>query len=348
MFIVKPILAAVLCAVLLTHPGSGQTVVVFGQVANAGVPAAGLTVSLVHQEIGRIDPVATDGLGRFVIPRVPVQQAPYYLEIYWGPTIVRRDTVRVDSSAAEDGRVRIDDIALRRRGSAAPAVVAAVPTPPARPDTIVRYDSTFVFDSTVVHDSVRVEYPLLALAKDTVLFFDTLVVHDTLVLADTVATSWRFGVGVGFASLNTGGYSFRAPGIGLLGARGRAWYLTLAIGYRPGGGTSSDSLFAGDTGDRQQTMLALTLSHYPNAGWIGGAAGFSGSWESIPEFDEYLRRAGGITVGPRARLGLLADRADVVLGVDFQLSNISEFGRPGEKTLAPGLAVRITFNYVFR
>ena len=348
MFIVRSALAAALCVAFVAQAGSGQSVVVFGEVANQGVPAAGLTVSLIHEEVGRIDPVATDGLGRFVIPRVPLQQAAYYLEVYWGPTIVHRDTVRVDRRAVADGRVRVNIIALNRRASPAPRALASLPVSPARPDTVVRLDSTFVFDSTVVYDSIRVEYPLLALARDTVLFFDTLVVRDTLVLVDTVTTSWRFGVGIDLASLHTGGYTFRAPGLELIGARGRAWYLALAIGYRPGGGTSADSLFPGDTGDRQQTMLALTLSYFPKAGWIGGAAGFLGAWESIPEFDEYLRRAGGITVGPRARLGLLGDRADVVLGVDFQLSNLSEFGRPGEKTLAPGLATRITFNYVFR
>ena len=102
------------------------------------------------------------------------------------------------------------------------------------------------------------------------------------------------------------------------------------------------------TAQREELAKLQQRSSVPKAGWIGGAAGFLGAWESIPEFDEYLRRAGGITVGPRVRLGLLGDRADVVLGVDFQLSNLSEFGRPGEKTLAPGLATRITFNYVFR
>jgi hypothetical protein len=163
-----------------------------------------------------------------------------------------------------------------------------------------------------------------------------------------LTTTWHFGAGVSFASLNTSGFAFRAPALELLGSRGRAWYLTLSIGYWPNGTTGADSLYPGDTGDRQQTMLALQLSHYPKAGWIGGAVGFLGAWESVPEFDAYLNRASGITVGPRARLGLFHNLVDAVLGIDFQLANLSEFGQPGENGVAPGIATRITLNHVFQ
>ena len=70
-----------------------------------GIP--GLTVSLVHPTAGRSLPAKTDADGHFVIPNVPDEQGPYYLEIYWGSTLKYRKALAVTTP-----RVEVADIAL--------------------------------------------------------------------------------------------------------------------------------------------------------------------------------------------------------------------------------------------
>jgi hypothetical protein len=72
-----------------------QVSFVDGTVMNAqGQPLPGVTVSLVHQSLGRSTPAITDVSGHFFIPNVPMNQN-YYFEIYWGNQIIYRNTLLV-------------------------------------------------------------------------------------------------------------------------------------------------------------------------------------------------------------------------------------------------------------
>lgn len=59
-------------------------------------PIPGLTVSLVHPSIGRSYPSITDNLGRFLFSNVPLRNDPYYIEIYWGSTLMYRNTIVIN------------------------------------------------------------------------------------------------------------------------------------------------------------------------------------------------------------------------------------------------------------
>ncbi len=159
-------------------------------------------------------------------------------------------------------------------------------------------------------------------------------------------TGWHFGFGAGLASLNTGGFSFFVPAVTLLGDHNEEWYVSALLGWRPKTITA-DSIFTGDTGDRAEAIAAIQISRYFARTW-GGAVGIQAAWESIPEFDEFIKRAVGLTLGGRARIRVVPRRIETVFGLDFQLSNLSEFGTSGERTFAPGLAASVMFNYVFR
>jgi hypothetical protein len=60
-----------------------------------GLGAPGLTVSLIHPQMGRSAPSLTDGNGHFEWSAIPVQSEPYYLEIYWGEKLLYRQQVIV-------------------------------------------------------------------------------------------------------------------------------------------------------------------------------------------------------------------------------------------------------------
>jgi hypothetical protein len=163
---------------------------------------------------------------------------------------------------------------------------------------------------------------------------------------DGQQAGWRFGFGAGLASLNTGGFSFFVPAITLLGNYSEEWYVSGMLGWRPKTITA-DSVYTGDTGDRAEAIAAVQISRYFTRTW-GAAAGIQAAWESIPEFDEFIKRAVGLTLGGRARVRVVPRRVEAVFSFDFQLSNLSEFGTSGERTFAPGLAAGVTINYVFR
>ncbi len=66
-------------------------------------PLPGVTVSLVHPLIGRSNPSVTNMQGVYYFPNVPPQQQPYYIEAYWGNTLVYRNLV-----SYQGGSIRVD------------------------------------------------------------------------------------------------------------------------------------------------------------------------------------------------------------------------------------------------
>lgn len=77
-------------------PLHAQVAFVDGAVVNAqGQPLPGVTVSIVHQFVGRSTPATTNLTGYFFFANVPMHQMPYYLEIYWGNQLIYRNTLLV-------------------------------------------------------------------------------------------------------------------------------------------------------------------------------------------------------------------------------------------------------------
>ena len=186
------------------------------------------------------------------------------------------------------------------------------------------------------------------------------------VQTDTL-TGWRFGLGFGLSSLNYfpdqgdtddfSDFSFRVPAFTLFVALNEKWFFEALWGVRPVLGVFSKTsapAYTGDTSARRENVAAFHVSHYftearPDEIGIslGGALGYQLAWDVIPEFDEFVKRASGFTAGGRVRVGGLPKRIAAVLGLDFQSSDLSEFGTPGELTNVAGLVLSVTFNYVF-
>ena len=59
-------------------------------------PVPGVSVSLVHQKLGRSAPSRTDSYGRFGWTAIPVRPEPYYLEMYWGSNLIYRSQLLVN------------------------------------------------------------------------------------------------------------------------------------------------------------------------------------------------------------------------------------------------------------
>lgn len=59
-------------------------------------PIPGLKVSLIHPVLGRSAASFTDALGRYSILGLPLRPEPYYLEVYWGASLVFRAPVQVN------------------------------------------------------------------------------------------------------------------------------------------------------------------------------------------------------------------------------------------------------------
>ena len=65
---------------------------IYGQVISATRgPVAGVTVSLLHPSFGRSTPVFSQGNGAYFFSNVPPGQ--YYIEAYWGNTLLYRGVV---------------------------------------------------------------------------------------------------------------------------------------------------------------------------------------------------------------------------------------------------------------
>lgn len=64
--------------------------------APAQQPIPGLKVALIHPVLGRSAASFTDALGRYSILGLPLRPEPYYLEVYWGTSLVFRAPVQVN------------------------------------------------------------------------------------------------------------------------------------------------------------------------------------------------------------------------------------------------------------
>jgi hypothetical protein len=99
---------AMVFATILCYPQDASASTVAGRVLyKSGQPIPGLTVYLVHPNVGRSAPASTDSEGRFSIANVPQVAEPFYLEVYWGRTLKYRKTLVVSAP-----RVVVPDIAL--------------------------------------------------------------------------------------------------------------------------------------------------------------------------------------------------------------------------------------------
>jgi Carboxypeptidase regulatory-like domain len=91
--------ASLLLLLLILLPAVGaqaQTAAVSGRIVRGdGSPVPGLTVSLVHPQIGRSQPISSDETGHFVFYNVPIHPEAYYVEIYWGERLIYRNSVLV-------------------------------------------------------------------------------------------------------------------------------------------------------------------------------------------------------------------------------------------------------------
>lgn len=100
-------LALTLAAAFLPMGAASASTVQGRVVYQNGAPIPGITVYLVHPSAGRSTPVTTDSDGRFLIPNVPPQQTPFYVEVYWGRTLKYRKSLSVTTP-----RVAVPDIQL--------------------------------------------------------------------------------------------------------------------------------------------------------------------------------------------------------------------------------------------
>lgn len=78
---------------------SANQAVVQGQIIarSSNLPAPGLTVSLVHPNLGRSAPSVTDVYGRFIFYGIPIMPTPYFIEVYWGYQLIYRSTIFVNN-----------------------------------------------------------------------------------------------------------------------------------------------------------------------------------------------------------------------------------------------------------
>lgn len=221
---------------------------------------------------------------------------------------------------------------------------------------LVRYGRQVPFDAVMVHDSVidlsEHCFPVSPPAEDLgdiVVEFDRAVAAVAVVATEilrppdqrVLAQGWRVGVGGGLSTLFIGGMTFVAPTATVFGAKDSRWYVSVQGGWRPMAAAGDDPLFPDQVSTprpqfrpRAEGMLSAQVAYYPadstSLGWWGVAAGVGGAWETVRELDEFLERAYGITVGPRLRWNPLR-RFDVLLGVDLQAANLSEFGTPDSR-----------------
>ena len=96
---ILPIFAFLFCVFLSVEANAqfGTSTVVQGAFCSAqnGSPAPGLMVSLVHPQLGRSAPAYTNEYGYFQMFNIPLNNYPYYLEVYWGNRLIFRTQIQV-------------------------------------------------------------------------------------------------------------------------------------------------------------------------------------------------------------------------------------------------------------
>jgi hypothetical protein len=90
---------------LLAAPGNANmpiaAVPVQGQlVSRSRGPVPGMTLFLVHRVFGRSAPAYSDAGGRFGWAAIPVSAEPYFLEVYWGSSLMYRQPIQVGGPLA--------------------------------------------------------------------------------------------------------------------------------------------------------------------------------------------------------------------------------------------------------
>ena len=90
-------LALLICCLFQATIVEANQAVVQGQLIsrNNNYPAPGLTVSLIHPELGRSAPAISDSNGIFIFYGIPIMQTQYFLEVYWGSQLIFRDPIWV-------------------------------------------------------------------------------------------------------------------------------------------------------------------------------------------------------------------------------------------------------------
>jgi hypothetical protein len=88
-------IALFVCFLIPINVGA-QPATIYGTVTNsANQPVPGVTVSLIHPQLGRSSPSVTDSYGRYSIYQIPVHSVPYYIEVYWGSQLIYRTSIPV-------------------------------------------------------------------------------------------------------------------------------------------------------------------------------------------------------------------------------------------------------------
>jgi hypothetical protein len=84
------------CGTLKADMNFGPSVPVQGQImSRTQGPVPGVTAFLVHPMIGRSEPSLTNAYGMFGWRAIPIQPAPYFLEVYWGNTLIYRQPIEI-------------------------------------------------------------------------------------------------------------------------------------------------------------------------------------------------------------------------------------------------------------
>jgi hypothetical protein len=98
-----PYLVLVLVLFCLPVASNAREAVVSGVLMSRmnGMGAPGLTVSLVHPNLGRSMPAISDLYGRYMFYGIPIMPTPYYIEVYWGFQLVYRNMIMVSRPNVE-------------------------------------------------------------------------------------------------------------------------------------------------------------------------------------------------------------------------------------------------------
>jgi hypothetical protein len=93
----RPVTILVFALLLVADTGYSQGVSIEGTIIDgrSGSPVPGLTVSLIHQVLGRSKTAITNSFGQFMLVGIPIRQEPYYLEVYWGTRLTYRSKLDV-------------------------------------------------------------------------------------------------------------------------------------------------------------------------------------------------------------------------------------------------------------
>lgn len=98
------IIAVVLCVYFVIPINvAAQPATIHGTVKNRNhQPVPGVTVSLLHPQLGRSSPSVTNSYGQYTIYGIPIHPVPYYIEVYWGSQLIYRGSVPVQGQTLRD------------------------------------------------------------------------------------------------------------------------------------------------------------------------------------------------------------------------------------------------------